>query len=766
MLSRMMKCFILLIPLLIITGCGDAESDGNNNSIKTIAISTQDVVSYTQPKSLKTISLHNWVLAEGGEDVVINDVVPLDENCAISNIKELNFDVYNNSAGICRFKYTVKASSSDYAGVGNGIVQIVSSADYTEGNYLLPISRTVTESGTLSFDSDHLQIPDGFTIESVDLISDISSGDIGKISFTTHSIEYKAPSNTTGTERIFYSVVDHVNNTARPGIIYIAVGQDGNNNPIALDKVFPDQSIVKNNIDYPDGFDFSIDSLVSDVDGDNVQLVYASSNLGRITIHDNYLNYKTINTGPENIVYIVSDHNGGYGIGYIKFGVNTYSSIIDKDAGFSFTPPMTFNDVNSAGGIFTDTFEEKGIKGFAGSYPIFSASLAEAYCRSKGGTLPTTDEIRNMHEHILGKDSIFETNYKWHSGKRYLTENGSYDLSEFGSTAVDGSGYFSCVIELPESLSWHFSNSVYPAKLNEPVSIFIEAELRDGNKIFLPEDQYHLDTKITSVVYDDNMYTGIIPDDILSKVSISVRSNKVIIEDLSSSAGKLKSVSVEVSDPISTNKTKVVFGVTKCPNGTSFSQASKIGCIMSVRFNKVGPLSGPTHRFTLPLTTEVLQQFADQKDIDNLPGKLYKEGSLSLIIFHEVGVEWTKYRDVWIPTMDKICKRLNEFKIDGNTTWRGYFSGGERYSNGAPESKIKTKSEAQLVTDWYEWVADILPDRNIFRRPGFASIDTKSIPHKSYSWERQELNSDYSQGLEYEDNFKRVYAMPSCVTQD
>ncbi|MGI2799504.1 hypothetical protein ACRTC3_12990 [Photobacterium damselae] len=762
MLSRMMKCFILLIPLLIITGCGggDAESDGNNNSIKTIAISTQDVVSYTQPKSLKTISLHNWVLAEGGEDVVINDVVPLDENCAISNIKELNFDVYNNSAGICRFKYTVKASSSDYAGVGNGIVQIVSSADYTEGNYLLPISRTVTESGTLSFDSDHLQIPDGFTIESVDLISDISSGDIGKISFTTHSIEYKAPSNTTGTERIFYSVVDHVNNTARPGIIYIAVGQDGNNNPIALDKVFPDQSIVKNNIDYPDGFDIDINPLVSDIDGDDVQLVYASSNIGSAIINGNYIKYKTINSGHENIVYIVSDHNGGYGIGYITFDVDTYASILDENQNFYFTSPMTFDDVNSANGVFSGMSDEKGINGFAGQYPIFTANLAGAYCLSKGGKLPTTEQLKKMHERILEKKPIFQTSYKWHSGTDYLTETGGYNLSSYGGVSPSLSkGYFSCIIQLPEQLTWSFNSAVYPANLNEKVSILIVAKTMTGDKVFLPIKDYQLTANISSIVYDNIRYDGNIPDDILNKVNVSVSTNSVIIKDLSLDSEKINSVVVDVTDPhVTSGKTRIVFGVVKCPSGISFSQAEQLGCVQTLPFNQLltsGGYGGPIRKLTLPLTDNILKMLISQSEVDKLPGDVYKKGDLSIHILN--GSDYTAFSNEWMPIMNKVCERFAKFKIDGRDNWSSSLKT-PLVGSAIYQSRFLTQAGGNIAEDWYYWMQDVIGSAESYRRVGF--VHEKSLNH--FRWERQAPESLAHFSYQTKLHISRI--MPSCVS--
>ncbi len=709
------KYLLCLMIAVALFGCGGGDDDDSTVTVpqkpsKSIAINAQDAIVFTSIDQTQLIDLRNKVTAEQNQSLVISSVEPLEKDaCIVSNINGLLFEVYNSSANVCRLKYDVKPLSSELEGEAKGIVQVVSTNDYLSRNYLPPISRVMEESSVIKFDSGDLLLPAGTVIDSVDLIGNTLTGDIGDVTYDDTSITYQAPDSTTGTVSIYYTAVDRINNIAVPGVIYIGVGQYDNHNPVAVDKSYSDQSVVSIGM-LPDGKQFDVSSLVSDIDGDNVQLVSVKSSMGSATISGNTtFQYKGGDVGKENITYIVSDHNGGYGLGSVSFNINTYLSIPDKSQDLIFSPPMTFSEVNSFGGVFTGTFEESGINGFVGRYPVFNIDLADAYCRARGGYLPDDPTLSNMFTGVLGSQPVYSTMYKWHSGEPFLLSGGgTFDLSSGSSSSANVDGYFSCAIPAPSSLSWTFDRPVYPAKLNVATSVLINATLPvSGDKVFLPPDQYQLSVDVESMVVDGVRYTTPIPSDVLSKIDLIVSSNKVMIQDMSSAAEKIDSVVLNVSDPSASNTTKIIYGVTECPNGASFDDSSILGCIFMMRYQLYIPSTstpeGINRYFTIGMTDNVLRQLIPQSDIDMLPGQKFTKGSVSLHLLNLNGASGSPI-DNWRKIVGKACDMLSELKIGSRDNWRssGYTNGVAPSSGGLVG---KVFGNTTLSLDWSKWAS-------------------------------------------------------------
>ncbi len=702
------KYLLCLITALALFGCGGEDDDSAitvpQKPNKDIAIYAQDAIVFTSIGQTQLIDLKNKVTAEQNQSLIISSIEPLEKDaCVVSNINGLLFEVYNNSASVCRLKYDVEPLSSELKGEAKGIVQIVSTNDYLSRNYLPPISKVMEESGVIKFDSSDLLLPAGMVVDSVDLIGDTLTGDIGDVTYDDTSITYQAPDSTTGTISIYYTAADKINNIVVPGVIYIGVGQYDNHNPVAVDKSYGDQSIVSIGA-LPDGKQFDVSSLVSDIDGDDVQLVSVKSSIGNAIISGNTtFQYKGVDVGKENITYIVSDHNGGYGLGSVSFNINTYLSIPDKSQDLIFSPPMTFSEVNSFGGVFTGTFEESGIHGFTGRYPVFNSDLADAYCRARGGYLPDDPTLNNMFTGVLGSKPVYETMYKWHSGQPFLLSGGgTFDLSSGSSSSANIDGYFSCAIPAPSSLSWTFDRPVYPAKLNVVTSVLINATLPvSGDKVFLPPDQYQLSVDVDSMVVDGVRYTTPIPSDVLSKINLVVNSNKVMIQDMSSTAEKIDSVVLNVSDSSASNTTKIIYGVTECPSGASFDDSSILGCIFMMNYRLLDSSHTPdgvNRYFTIGMTDNVLRQLIPQSDIDNLPGTKFINGSVSL---HLLNIHTDNaYIDDWRKIVGKACDMLSDLKIGSRDNWRS--SGSTKVSSG---NVGKVYGNSSLSLEWSKWAS-------------------------------------------------------------
>ncbi|PSW87644.1 Ig-like domain-containing protein, partial [Photobacterium iliopiscarium] len=175
-------------------------------------------------------------------------------------------------------------------------------------DYLPPISRTMSESSTLTLDKDDLLIETGFDIDpnSIYLIGETKSGDVGNVETDGNSIIYTSPDDTTGIVRVFYSERNVDSTIVKPGVIYIAIGQKNNTNPQANDAELEPMALtdIKREI--------SVKDLISDLDKDSLKLIDIKSILGSTTINSNdSFIYTPSISGKEVLTYIISDHNGG-----------------------------------------------------------------------------------------------------------------------------------------------------------------------------------------------------------------------------------------------------------------------------------------------------------------------------------------------------------------------------------------------------------------------------------------------------------------------
>lgn len=118
-------------------------------------------VLYAHAVSVPKIDLRNKVTAENNQSLIIESVESIDNKCSFNenDIEGLTFKVTTtDSENVCRFKYNVKPASSQYKGTSEAIVQVVVTKDYTRGDFLPPISRTVIEGGLLTLNSKDLLI--------------------------------------------------------------------------------------------------------------------------------------------------------------------------------------------------------------------------------------------------------------------------------------------------------------------------------------------------------------------------------------------------------------------------------------------------------------------------------------------------------------------------------------------------------------------------------------------------------------------------------
>ncbi|PSU73497.1 Ig-like domain-containing protein [Photobacterium phosphoreum] len=731
------KYFIFSLLSLVILGCGN-ESDNNEGPSpqEKIAINAQDLLSFSPTKNTQVIDLRQRVTAENNQDLIIEDVESIDNNCAFNkkDINGLTFKVTTNSAGVCRFKYHVKPQSSKYTGTSDAIAQIVVTEDYTKGDFLPPVSRTITESTSLYLDKKDLLIESGFEIDptSVYLTGETTSLDIGSFAADESSITYLAPSDTTGTVRIFYTEIDSINNIARPGVVYIAIGQKGNHNPVALDQQLEPLSFTNGPIT------IDISDYISDQDeGDILQLIDAKSFLGTIKIDSEHsFTYTPRLNGTEVLTYIISDHNGGYGIGTLSFTITPYETILDEKQKILFTPPLIMSQLSETNGIYTDVYSEIGTTGVTGIYPTFDKVLAEAYCTTKGMTIASLAALQTMRTNVLDDKPIFSTKYLWHSGKPFLTLDNDAISLDTGKIAPSTGGYFSCTDTLLPR-TWNFVSKYYSAKYDAPTAVYLSSKTTSGGSVFLSKEKYNLNYTVESMNVNGTLIDPSRADEFITVNIIGNNINVKKVNDIDFAVN----VTLAISDPITTSTTKIILGITICPlDIANPPEADRLGCIL--------PLHGKNNElFTLALSNNLLQTMGIGPDLYDQTG----DRSVGNGISEFRGITWqstaVEHKTKWLNVMNQACNAMNELKLAGRTNWT---TGADNLPNKLTlKYFILNNDEAKVAFSYVEWLHVI--DHGKFGGmaaygQGYVSAD----PNHSFVVNQDEAKSDFAaQGKEY-----------------
>ncbi|KAB1505021.1 Ig-like domain-containing protein [Photobacterium damselae] len=646
--------YYLLLPLIgSLVGCnGSGSGSGDiepSPSIKEISINAQSSLSFGKTKSTEIVDLRQRVNSENNQPLIIDSVDSLDDNCEIISVDSLTFQVQTYDSSVCRFKYSVKPASSDFSGEASDISQLVINDDSGYNKYLPPVSKVTKPLGKVTLDDASLLIEEGYEIvtDSLELIGDTESGDVGSLSnISKKGFTYTAP-DTQGIVRVFYTEKNVDTNDVKTGVVYIAIGQNENTSPIASDQYLG----VFATINGPKNIDIS--SYIDDQDGDELQLVYLSSILGSVEINSNHsFNYTPISTGDEVMTYIISDHNGGYGIGFFSANILSYENIIDEKQELEFSAPYTFDD-KYLFDVFSDSMTEFGATGKSGSYPIFTKELAESYCITKGSRLPTFDELKVMRKNVLSDNPIYNTKYKWHSGAPYLTKSDeAYSLVD-GKSTVSDIGLFSCVKSiLPPD--WHFFESLTRGTFNKKVSVSIVSDIDEVIKQY-PVYDYKLSYKILELTKNGEAIKN--PDDF---IDVSFEHNKVMAEPKDGFDIEDVSMKLEISDPAVSDSTVLVYGLTSCDPGIGAEKSSLIGCIRSVT-------GIDNEKFTLALPDVIMKKFGVSSE-ELADFKLIGTANAT---WHSL--EWRgsslEHREKRNKLVDRVCSALNRLKFDGRTNW-------------------------------------------------------------------------------------------------
>ncbi|MCG3847413.1 hypothetical protein I3262_19105, partial [Photobacterium damselae] len=468
---------------------------------------------------------------------------------------------------------------------------------------------------------------------------------------------------------------------------------------------------------------------------------YARGVIGNIDITGNLeFQYHASSTGHEYITYVVTDHNGGYGIGLLDFTISTYPVITDTAQKLAFLPPMTMDspELNLSSG----SYYEPGSDGFQGFYPIFSHALASSYCITQGGRLPTEAELTTMWKTVINQP-IFHSKFKWHSSLPYLTTTESRQVSLKTGEEIESNepACFSCVISTEEP-KWKFSNSFNYEKLNAPFQIYETVKLDNGTVVYRDAAAYKL--RATTLQF---LINGEVAD--LKDVNVAISGNQLTIDAKNVRPTDNAYIKLEVTDDDLVGQSSiVVVGVGRCPSGTTPEQSLRQGCIYSVQSawwqdGATVPYWG--FKFTLAIPMNVLGP-----PPEGLTGvKIFGKDGVSFIGIHNPN------NRTWYNYVEKTCKMLNSIKMDGRTDWRA----GRTMDYETRTYSLYPYEEYKVEKSWVQYMRDNDPegsdDLSIYGQ-GFGGLPGDKNILNQYNAD----NKFISQKVDAD-----TYTFASCVTE-
>ena len=640
----------------------EEQPNETNPSIpQNITISAQHTIELKPESELSWVDLSEAVTSDQPNLLELSEVTPLSahNHCDVIQIKGLKYQIETAAAQVCRYRYRVGPKAEQYQGQSEGISQVVVSDAAQDVTPLQPIGQTVYEDSTEQIDiSESLPLNYHLDATSIELTGNTSTDNLGTAEeLEQDMIQYTSPTNTTGNVEIYYSAINELTDSVRPGVIYITLGdlQAGliaDTHRQLEEKVLADEPSHSFNIDVADFVTAQENQTITLVE------VYTNGQGTRVvTPNSTEFLYKPNFTGAHYINYVVQDEKGSYAMGGLTFNVVSYRSIYDPTQKLTFSPTYTFDEIVRMGGTYSGLESEFGVTGEPGYYPTFDRALANAYCVTEGKRLPTSDELSSMYNHIISPNSAYTSEYRWPVGSRYATDYNHNDETVRCSLSSgkcyignDTSAYVSCVKELYTSSEYSFEQAIQGAGWEEKNTL--SASAYDESEAYynpLPKEEYQLSYTVVKTV----------PEGLNDLVQVKIVDNAVTVSRTNDS---LKQTTLELHSPNVSgdiDKVTLLIGLSECPSGVTVNETQLIGCIPVIYEDDGTAFSGA-------LPDQILSKLGFDL-LSDTPNSLRKSGSTpnySYFSPHNVSNQ-TDIAEFITP----LCEQLNASIVAGRDNW-------------------------------------------------------------------------------------------------
>ncbi|MHA6610558.1 Ig-like domain-containing protein [Photobacterium damselae] len=456
---------ILLVAFL--TACGGGDSDGGSND--NVAGKVDNPIAANIIKSVlveptsvayqSTIDLNERIIDPNNLSLKIDDYSMTGPGCS-ANVDGLVFNIESSRESVCNISYRVTNVLADGTN-GKASIGTISNIFSSYVDPYLPTISLAAEVGSTHTIDLKAELGDLYPTEA-ELESEIfytAGRSTVTPNISTSSITVSA-GNDPEVVQIRYSLKDSAEKV-KFGIITVTISDNLNLAPSAAKKYLE----VDPNSSSPLVVDVS--SLISDPDNsvNELQLLSVDSfddiayipQANAEVINNKVFEVKVPVTGTYDIMYTVTDHNGGYASAIIRVFVEAkkpWEDILLPD-GKLYTAPWE-KSIADAYGLLYDSFYEETINGVKYSVPKFTQSYASTLCMSRGMMLPSIRMLDFLHSQ-KGDVKISDG---WPTDDLYWTSdtNVAYNLRTGAEVLISGNS--------PEL---HTFTCVYPGLLSTSV---------------------------------------------------------------------------------------------------------------------------------------------------------------------------------------------------------------------------------------------------------------------------------------------------------
>ncbi|WHT05021.1 Ig-like domain-containing protein [Vibrio parahaemolyticus] len=440
--------FILIFTSCVLTAC---KSEDTNNIITDrvesgSAINAQDIMRMAEPNSNVKIKIDKNVTASDlASSVKLSSVenVSSNQDCEVENISDFEFQVKTGAPTVCTLKYNVSNGQSSATAYARMLIQDKTAINKSslESFTIPPKSFSVDADSCTSISLQDI-VPDGVNIQPN--VEVIGNGTVSSIDSSSNTLNYCATD--VGISRLFYSALDSVSNQYYIGTLLIGVSVDGNQSPeVSSFSYYFDPANMLRAVPAYEEVVIDVNEFVSDPDGDLLQIVDMQSSDATVSpydesdFHNTKIKFIAKIPGQYYVNYLISDHNGGYGVGVIDVRVSSpisdyYHDTGDIETSFTLSSPLVESLSNKYGFDYKATTLVDGFVTDPLSIALYEAETANAYCKARGGRLPSFAEITSITQSRSNQLALSAT---WPEGLSYWL----YDVgADETSIYKDGTG--------------------------------------------------------------------------------------------------------------------------------------------------------------------------------------------------------------------------------------------------------------------------------------------------------------------------------------
>ncbi|MFA0058038.1 Ig-like domain-containing protein, partial [Vibrio echinoideorum] len=485
---RKKLCSFALVSSAALVGCGGEGSNANstppdyepNGSNETLYYA-QDVLRETNLVSTFYVDLAGNIEASDGSEVTLTSVSPLGNHktCEPISVYRQGFTIDADDAKVCDYQYQIGSamarqsgaiSSDGYAqatvraAVGEITEQLPPISDYTASN--TAVSIEIKEA--LSLVNYNLDTSVHSLSETVNLVNGDATHSLAIANPAENAIDYTPGAGIfSGVERILYSYSD--GNNVLTGTLDIAVSTETNSVPIAYSAELteipdPETGELLESAPWNQTVTLDIGSLISDPDGDTLQLIDAYTFDASVTIpadsngdgnlfNDTVFELTSSQPGNQDVTYVVTDNNGGFATGVVSIPVeNVYEPITIVLIDSIVSPPLTGKQADIGGIVFSPSTPGDGATSIDSLVTATHTwDIANSVCEARGDELASEAVLRALYNENPNSGIFVNHNYPvdlnyWTadvSGDQAVTFN--FNNGTTKNSTIDSSYYLMCL---------------------------------------------------------------------------------------------------------------------------------------------------------------------------------------------------------------------------------------------------------------------------------------------------------------------------------